>query len=82
MGYARVNDQEDYFMGGRGFGKLMQTFAAFGAGTGRHEPVQVAARFGRVASERCLVRIDVVVCHPNLLDYSCLVSTHASLNSR
>lgn len=37
----RVNDQEDYFMGGRGFGKLMQTFAAFGAGTGAHEPVQV-----------------------------------------
>ena len=34
----RVNNQEDYFMGGRGFGKLMQTFAAFGAGTGAHEP--------------------------------------------
>ena len=32
---ARLNKkQEDYFMGGRGFGKLMQTFAAFGAGTG------------------------------------------------
>lgn len=28
-------------MGGRGFGKLMQTFAAFGAGTGSHEPVNV-----------------------------------------
>ena len=37
----RVRDQEDYFMGGRGFGKLLQTFAAFGAGTGAHEPVQV-----------------------------------------
>lgn len=37
----RVKGQEDYFMGGRGFGKLMQTFAAFGAGTGAHEPVQV-----------------------------------------
>ncbi|WP_149498315.1 sodium:solute symporter family protein [Roseiconus lacunae] len=37
----RVNDQEDYFMGGRGFGKLLQTFAAFGAGTGAHEPIQV-----------------------------------------
>ena len=37
----RVNDQEDYFMGGRGFGKLLQTFAAFGAGTGAHEPVTV-----------------------------------------
>ncbi|HBE67508.1 MAG TPA: hypothetical protein DDW52_05095 [Planctomycetaceae bacterium] len=37
----RVTDQEDYFMGGRGFGKLLQTFAAFGAGTGAHEPVTV-----------------------------------------
>ncbi len=37
----RVKDQEDYFMGGRGFGKLLQTFAAFGAGTGAHEPIQV-----------------------------------------
>lgn len=36
-----VKGQEDYFMGGRGFGKLMQTFAAFGAGTGAHEPVTV-----------------------------------------
>ncbi|QEG38258.1 sodium:solute symporter family protein [Roseimaritima ulvae] len=39
----RVSDQEDYFMGGRGFGKLLQTFAAFGAGTGAHEPVQVGS---------------------------------------
>jgi solute:Na+ symporter, SSS family len=37
----RVKGQEDYFMGGRGFGKIMQTFAAFGAGTGAHEPVTV-----------------------------------------
>lgn len=37
----RVGDQEDYFMGGRQFGKWMQTFAAFGAGTGAHEPVTV-----------------------------------------
>ena len=28
-------------MGGRGFGKLLQTFAAFGAGTGAHEPITV-----------------------------------------
>ncbi|MCO8124480.1 sodium:solute symporter family protein [Stieleria sp. TO1_6] len=34
----RVQKQEDYFLGGRGFGKLLQTFAAFGAGTGAHEP--------------------------------------------
>ncbi|WP_161604443.1 sodium:solute symporter family protein [Roseiconus nitratireducens] len=37
----RVKDQEDYFLGGRGFGKLLQTFAAFGAGTGSQEPIQV-----------------------------------------
>ena len=37
----RVKGQEDFFMGGRGFGKLLQTFAAFGAGTGAHEPIQV-----------------------------------------
>ncbi|MBA63672.1 MAG: hypothetical protein CMJ76_15055 [Planctomycetaceae bacterium] len=37
---ARLNKkQEDYFMGGRGFGKLMQTFAAFGAGTGPQDPI-------------------------------------------
>ena len=39
----RVKGQEDYFMGGRGFGKLLQTFAAFGAGTGAHEPVKVGS---------------------------------------
>ena len=27
----KVKVQEDYFMGGRSFGKLLQTFAAFGA---------------------------------------------------
>ena len=37
----RVKVQEDYFMGGRGFGKLLQTFAAFGAGTGSSDPVNV-----------------------------------------
>lgn len=35
----RVRVQEDYFLGGRGFGKLLQTFAAFGAGTGSSDPV-------------------------------------------
>ncbi len=35
----RIRAQEDFFMGGRGFGKLLQTFAAFGAGTGSADPV-------------------------------------------
>ena len=34
--------QEDFFMGGRRFGKLFQTFAAFGAGTGPADPVNTA----------------------------------------
>jgi len=34
-----VKAQEDFFMGGRSFGKLLQTFAAFGAGTGSSDPV-------------------------------------------
>ena len=38
----RVKGQEDYFMGGRKFGKLFQTFAAFGAGTGSADPVNTA----------------------------------------
>lgn len=40
---ARQEDgQEDYFLGGRSFGKLLQTFAAFGAGTGSSDPVVTA----------------------------------------
>lgn len=35
----QIKGQEDYFMGGRSFGKLLQTFAAFGAGTGSSDPV-------------------------------------------
>ena len=38
----RVKGQEDFFMGGRRFGKLFQTFAAFGAGTGSADPVNTA----------------------------------------
>ncbi len=34
--------QEDFFLGGRSFGKLLQTFAAFGAGTGSSDPVVTA----------------------------------------
>ena len=45
IGFALMRKQkrqEDYFMGGRNFGKLMQTFAAFGAGTGSADPVNTA----------------------------------------
>ena len=45
IGFAlmrKQKKQEDYFMGGRKFGKLMQTFAAFGAGTGSADPVNTA----------------------------------------
>lgn len=37
----RIKKQDDFFMGGRGFGKLLQTFAAFGAGTGAQDPINV-----------------------------------------
>ncbi|MCO6455838.1 MAG: hypothetical protein J5I93_11125 [Pirellulaceae bacterium] len=37
----KIKAQEDYFMGGRSFGKLLQTFAAFGAGTGSSDPVNI-----------------------------------------
>ena len=40
----KIKKQEDYFMGGRGFGKLLQTFAAFGAGTGAQDPINVGGR--------------------------------------
>ena len=38
----RIKAQDDFFMGGRSFGKLLQTFAAFGAGTGSSDPVNTA----------------------------------------
>ncbi len=38
----KIHKQEDYFLGGRSFGKLLQTFAAFGAGTGSSDPVNTA----------------------------------------
>lgn len=37
-----IQGQSDYFLGGRSFGKLLQTFAAFGAGTGSSDPVNTA----------------------------------------
>ncbi len=37
----RTKAQEDFFMGGRSFGKLLQTFAAFGSGTGSSDPVNI-----------------------------------------
>ena len=36
---SRIKQQEDFFLGGRSFGKLLQTFAAFGAGTGSSDPI-------------------------------------------
>ena len=41
LSMLRIKDEEDFFMGGRSFGKLLQTFAAFGAGTGSNDPVNV-----------------------------------------
>jgi solute:Na+ symporter, SSS family len=38
----RIKSQEDYFMGGRSFGKLLQVFAMFGSGTSTDSPVGTA----------------------------------------
>lgn len=38
----RVKNQEDYFVAGRRFGKFIQTFTSFGAGTNVESPVGVA----------------------------------------
>ncbi len=38
----RIKAQEDYFLGGRSFGRVIQAFAAFGAGTGSSDPVNTA----------------------------------------
>ncbi|MEE8451103.1 MAG: sodium:solute symporter family protein [Thermoguttaceae bacterium] len=38
----KIKRQEDFFMGGRSFGKLLQAFAAFGAGTGSSDPINTA----------------------------------------
>ncbi len=40
--HKRARKQSDYFLGGRRFGKLLQAFAAFGAGTGSADPVNTA----------------------------------------
>ncbi len=38
----RIKNQEDFFMGGRGFGKLLQIFAMFGSGTSTDSPIGTA----------------------------------------
>jgi len=42
LAMRRVKAQEDYFLGGRSFGQVIQAFAAFGAGTGSSDPVNTA----------------------------------------
>ncbi|MDZ7617174.1 MAG: sodium:solute symporter family protein [Patescibacteria group bacterium] len=37
----RIKSQEDYFLGGRAFGKLIQTFASFGQGTSADNAIGV-----------------------------------------
>jgi SSS family solute:Na+ symporter len=41
LAMRRVKNTQDFFLGGRTFGKLLQTFSAFGAGTGANDPVVV-----------------------------------------
>jgi len=44
LSMLKIKKQEDFFLGGRSFGKILQAFAVFGAGTGAHEPVMVGSR--------------------------------------
>ncbi|MCA9432331.1 MAG: hypothetical protein KC940_17595, partial [Candidatus Omnitrophica bacterium] len=44
----RVKDMEDYFMGGRRFGKVFMMFFAFGSGTSSEQAVSVVAKTWRV----------------------------------
>jgi SSS family solute:Na+ symporter len=37
----KIRDEEDFLLGGRGFGKLVQTFASFGSGTSVENAVGV-----------------------------------------
>ena len=46
--YTKVKDAEDFFMGGRRFGKVFMMFFAFGAGTSSEQAVSVAAGSFRV----------------------------------
>jgi len=41
---SKIKDTADFFMGGRGFGKLSMTFFAFGAGTNGNQAVGVASK--------------------------------------
>jgi len=38
----RIKNQEDFFMGSRAFGKIIQTFGAFGTGTTADSPISTA----------------------------------------
>jgi solute:Na+ symporter, SSS family len=42
LAMRKVKVQDDYFLGGRSFGQVIQAFAAFGAGTGSSDPVNTA----------------------------------------
>ncbi len=42
LAMKRIKRQEDFLLGGRSFGRVIQAFAAFGAGTGSSDPVNTA----------------------------------------
>ena len=43
MAYRKVKDMDDFFMGGRRFGKVLMMFFAFGAGTSSEQATAVVA---------------------------------------
>jgi len=46
MAYRKVKDMDDFFMGGRRFGKVLMMFFAFGAGTSSEQATAVVAASG------------------------------------
>ncbi|NWK55241.1 sodium:solute symporter family protein [Verrucomicrobiaceae bacterium N1E253] len=63
----KVKNQEDYFLGGRNFGKWIQTFAAFGQGTSAESVVTTTAGTGKNgAAGGWLVMAPGVLCLPFL----------------
>ena len=73
----RVKAQEDYFMGGRQFGKWLQAFAAFGAGTGSSDPVNTARTSFTSGMSGIWSTMSWLFVTHFIIDW-CVVSTHAT----
>jgi len=62
--YKRTQDQEGYFLGGRRFGKLVQTFAAFGQGTSADTATAVSTNVYVNGASGVWVNLAIIVATP------------------